>query len=75
VSATYSLYYIFGKYILPRYAPQFWLYPYRLGQLGCSTGIFRPSSMAVWLAVTGLAVFSPIAYQLYYAGLRHIEAS
>jgi drug/metabolite transporter (DMT)-like permease len=37
---------------------------------------FGPRPWPAWLAVTTLAIASTyIAYQLYYAGLRHIEAS
>jgi drug/metabolite transporter (DMT)-like permease len=76
--ATYSLYYIFGKYILPRY-PTTTIMALALpfGAVGLAPLVsFAPRPWPAWLAVIGLAVVSTyIAYQLYYAGLRHIEAS
>jgi drug/metabolite transporter (DMT)-like permease len=76
--ATYSLYYIFGKYILPRYSATTVLaLSLPIGAVGLAPLVsFAPHPWPAWLAIIGLAVFSTyIAYQLYYAGLRHIEAS
>ncbi len=76
--ATYALYYIFGKYILPRYQTvTVMALAMPIGALGLAPLVnFGPRPIPAWLAVFGLAVVSTyIAYQLYYAGLRHIEAS
>lgn len=76
--ATYALYYLFGKYILPRY-PTVTIMALALpvGALGLAPFVaFGPRPGSAWLAVTLMAVASTyIAYQLYYAGLRHVEAS
>jgi drug/metabolite transporter (DMT)-like permease len=76
--ATYALYYLFGKYILPRYQTvTVMALAMPIGAVGLAPMVsfgFRP--WPAWLAVAGLAVISTyVAYQLYYAGLRHIEAS
>jgi drug/metabolite transporter (DMT)-like permease len=76
--ATYALYYLFGKYVLPRYQTiTVMALAMPIGAMGLAPLVsfgFRP--LSAWLAVTGLAVISTyLAYQLYYAGLRHIEAS
>jgi drug/metabolite transporter, DME family len=76
--ATYALYYIFGKYILPRYQTiTVMALVMPIGAVGLAPLVsFGARPLPAWLAVTGLAVFSTyIAYQLYYAGLRHVEAS
>jgi len=77
-SATYALYYIFGKYILPRYQTvTIMALALPTGAVGLAPFVsFQAHPWPAWLAVGGLAVISTyIAYQLYYAGLRHIEAS
>jgi drug/metabolite transporter (DMT)-like permease len=76
--ATYALYYIFGKYILPRYQTiTVMALAMPIGAVGLAPLVsFGPRPLSAWLAVAGLAVISTyLAYQLYYAGLRHIEAS
>ncbi len=76
--ATYALYYIFGKYILPRYhAVTIMALALPVGAIGLAPFItFGVRPLPAWLAVAGLALISTyIAYQLYYAGLRHVEAS
>ena len=76
--ATYALYYIFGKYILPRYQTvTIMALALPAGAVGLAPFVsFRIHPWPAWLAVGGLAVISTyIAYQFYYAGLRHIEAS
>lgn len=76
--ATYALYYIFGKYILPRYQTiTIMALAMPIGAIGLVPLVsFGPRPWPAWLAVTSLAVISTyFAYQLYYAGLRHIEAS
>lgn len=76
--ATYALYYIFGKYILPRYQTiTVMALAMPIGAVGLAPLVsFGSRPLPAWLAVTGLAVVSTyIAYQLYYAGLRHVEAS
>jgi len=76
--ATYALYYIFGKYILPRYQTvTIMALALPTGAVGLAPFVtFNAHPWPAWLAVGGLAVISTyIAYQLYYAGLRHIEAS
>jgi drug/metabolite transporter (DMT)-like permease len=76
--ATYALYYLFGKYILPRYQTvTVMALAMPIGAVGLAPLVsFGPRPWPAWLAVAGLAVVSTyVAYQLYYAGLRHIEAS
>jgi drug/metabolite transporter (DMT)-like permease len=76
--ATYALYYLFGKYILPRYQTiTVMALAMPIGAVGLAPLVsFGPRPLPAWLAVLGLAVISTyLAYQLYYAGLRHIEAS
>lgn len=76
--ATYALYYIFGKYILPRYhAVTIMALAMPVGAVGLAPFVdFGSRPPAAWLAVVGLALISTyIAYQFYYAGLRHVEAS
>jgi drug/metabolite transporter (DMT)-like permease len=76
--ATYALYYLFGKYILPRYQTiTVMALAMPIGAVGLIPFVsFGPRPLPAWLAVAGLAIVSTfIAYQLYYAGLRHIEAS
>ncbi len=76
--ATYSLYYIFGKYFLPRYqTTTIMALALPIGAVGLAPLVsFAPHPLPAWLAVASLAVVSTyLAYQLYYAGLRHLEAS
>ena len=76
--ATYALYYIFGKYILPRYqAVTIMALAMPVGAIGLAPFItFGPRPWPAWLAMVTLALISTyIAYQLYYAGLRQVEAS
>lgn len=75
---TYALYYIFGKYILPTYqAVTVMALALPAGAVGLLPFFsFGARPWPAWLAVIGLASISTyIAYQLYYAGLRHVEAS
>jgi drug/metabolite transporter (DMT)-like permease len=76
--ATYALYYVFGKYILPRYQTvTVMALAMPVGAIGLAPFVtFGPRPWPAWLAVVALAIISTyIAYQLYYAGLRHVEAS
>jgi DME family drug/metabolite transporter len=75
---TYALYYIFGKYILPTYqAVTVMALALPAGALGLLPFFsFASRPWPAWLAVIILALFSTyLAYQLYYAGLRRLEAS
>ena len=75
---SYSSYYIFGKWALSRYSPvtlNAFVMP--LGALGLLPFVdFAPKSPAVWGLLALLAVLSTyVAYSLYYAGLKRVEAS
>jgi drug/metabolite transporter, DME family len=76
--AAYASYYLFGKWVLHRYAPVTifaWVLP--LGAAGLLPFVdFAPKSPAVWgwLLVLGL-LSTYLAYLAYYSGLRRVEAS
>ena len=75
---SYSSYYIFGKWALSRYGSvtiNAFVMP--LGALGLLPFVaFAPKAPAVWGLLALLAVLSTYAaYSLYYAGLKHVEAS
>jgi len=77
-AAAYASYYLFGKWVLGRYAPVTifaWVLP--IGALGLAPFVtFAAKSPAVWasLAVLGL-VSTYLAYLVYYTGLARTEAS
>lgn len=75
---TYALYYIFGKRYLHRYStPTLFLYALPVGALAM-TPFFRFSAhpWQAWAAVLCVAFVSTyLAYSIYYAGLRHLEAT
>jgi len=73
----YSLYYIFGKYLGPKYsAATVFFYILPLGALCLVPWLhFSPKSWTAWWALVWLAVLSTYgAYHCYYAGLKHLEA-
>lgn len=77
--ASYASYYLFGKWVLHRYAPVTvfaWVLP--LGALGLLPLVrFAPDKPAeawAWLVVLSL-VSTYLAYLVYYTGLRRTEAS
>jgi DME family drug/metabolite transporter len=75
---TYALYYIFGKRFLSRYrTPVIFMYALPVGGLVLwPLTTFTAKTPLAWLAilVCGL-VATYAAYSLYYAGLRHMEAT
>ena len=76
--AAYASYYLFGKWVLDRYAPVTvfaWVLP--VGALGLLPFVtFAPKSPAVWGWLLVLALASTyLAYLVYYTGLRRTEAS
>ncbi len=75
---SYASYYIFGKWILKRYAPvTIFAIILPMGALGLWPLVeFSPKSMAVWLTIGLLALVSTYAaYLVYYSGLQLVEAS
>ncbi|MDZ7704034.1 MAG: DMT family transporter [Trueperaceae bacterium] len=75
---SYASYYIFGKWILKRYAPvTIFAIILPMGALGLWPLVeFSPKSMAVWLTIGLLALVSTYAaYLIYYTGLQLVEAS
>lgn len=79
--ASYSTYYLFGKWALRRYAPvTIYAYVMPLGALGLVPFIgfeaLRVATPAVWLDIGLMSLLSTYgAYLVYYTGLRTIEAS
>lgn len=79
--ASYSTYYLFGKWALRRYAPvTIYAYVMPLGALGLVPFIgfeaLQVASTAVWLDIGLMSLLSTYgAYLVYYTGLRTIEAS
>ncbi len=76
--ATYALYYIFGKYILPRYPTStIMALALPIGAVGLTPLVtLKSHPWPAWAAVAALAVINTyLAYQLYYAGLRQLPAS
>jgi DME family drug/metabolite transporter len=77
--AAYASYYLFGKWILHRYAPVTifaWVMP--MGALGLLPLVsFAPErSLWAWFWIALMALLSTyVAYALYYAGLRLVTAS
>lgn len=75
---TYALYYIFGKYYLSRYrTPTLFLYALPVGALSLLPFVrFTRPTLAGALPCLALAVLSTYgAYSIYYAGLKHLEAT
>ncbi|MFO7597518.1 MAG: EamA family transporter [Desulfocurvibacter africanus] len=75
---TYALYYIFGKRYLGRYStPTLFLYALPVGALVVSPFFrFEAHPLQAWVAVAVLAFVSTyLAYSIYYAGLKHLEAT
>ncbi|MFO8151602.1 MAG: DMT family transporter [Trueperaceae bacterium] len=77
--ASYASYYLFGKWVLHRYAPVTvfaWVLP--LGALGLLPLVRfapdKPPEVWAWLVVLSL-VSTYLAYLVYYTGLRRTEAS
>lgn len=75
---AYALYYVFGKRYLGRYeTPTLFLYSMPVG-LAAMAGFFHFGGHPpqAWVAVGVLAVCCTyLAYTVYYAGLRHLEAT
>jgi drug/metabolite transporter, DME family len=76
--ASYASYYLFGKWVLARYATvTIYAVVLPIGALGLLPFIrFAPKGPEVWLLLVGIALVSTyLAYLLYYTGLRTVEAS
>jgi drug/metabolite transporter (DMT)-like permease len=76
--ASYAAYYLFGKWVLHRYAPvTIFAVVLPLGALGLLPFVeFVPKDPAVWAWLTALGLVSTyLAYLVYYTGLRATEAS
>jgi len=79
--ASYSSYYLFGKWVLRTYAPvTVFAYVMPLGALGLLplVGFEALTSVgsSAWLDISLMALLSTyLAYLVYYTGLRTIEAS
>jgi DME family drug/metabolite transporter len=75
---TYALYYIFGKRFLTRYAtPTLFLYALPLGAALLAPAVdFQHKTPQAWGGLFLLAALSTYgAYSVYYAGLKHLEAT
>ncbi|NDV18782.1 EamA family transporter [Pseudodesulfovibrio sp. JC047] len=75
---TYALYYIFGKKFLYRYAtPTIFVYALPFGAALLFPFVtFADKTPQAWLLLIGLAlVTSYIAFSLYYAGLKRLDAT
>lgn len=75
---SYASYYIFGKWVLARYAPvTVYAFVLPIGALGLLPFVdFAPKTLSVWGLLLLLAVVSTYAaYGLYYTGLGRVEAS
>lgn len=75
---TYASYYLFGKWVLARYAPvTIFAVVLPIGALGLLPFVdFGPKDAVAWLLLLGLALTSTyLAYLAYYSGLRSLEAS
>ena len=77
--ASYASYYLFGKWVLDRYAPVTvfaWVLP--IGALGLLPLVRfapdKPPTVWAWLIVLSL-VSTYLAYLVYYTGLRRTEVS
>lgn len=76
--ASYAAYYLFGKWVLHRYAPvTIFAVVLPLGALGLLPFVeFAPKDLAVWGWLVALGLVSTyLAYLIYYTGLRASEAS
>ena len=75
---SYASYYIFGKWVLRRYAPvTIYALVLPIGALGLLPLVsFAPKPPHVWGLLILLAFLSTyLAYLVYYLGLKHVEAS
>ena len=75
---SYASYYIFGKWVLRRYAPvTIYAVVLPIGALGLLPLVhFHAKTAHTWLLLMALALVSTyLAYLAYYTGLRTIEAS
>ncbi len=75
---TYALYYLFGKIYLQRYeTPTLFAYAMPAGALSLLPLIsFHRPEPAAWGAIAFLTICSTyLAYLIYYAGLRRLEAT
>jgi DME family drug/metabolite transporter len=75
---TYAMYYIFGKGRLRRYpTPVLFLHGLPLGALLLLPFVeFSPKTPGAWVAIVTVSLLSTWgAYSVYYAGLRHLEAT
>lgn len=75
---AYASYYLFGKWVLARYAPvTVFAVVLPIGALGLLPFVtFAPKDALAWtLLVTLSLVATYLAYLAYYSGLRHVEAS
>ena len=75
---AYASYYLFGKWVLVRYAPvTVFAVVLPIGALGLAPFVdFTPKDAIVWLLLITLALVSTyLAYLVYYTGLRQVEAS
>lgn len=78
---SYASYYLFGKWILARYAPvTIYAVVMPLGALGLAPLVrfeaVRLATPAMWLDLVLMALLSTyLAYLVYYTGLRRTEAS
>jgi drug/metabolite transporter (DMT)-like permease len=79
--ASYSSYYLFGKWALRTYAPvTVFAYVMPIGALGLLPFVgfeaLTSAGSAAWLDIVPMALLSTyLAYLVYYTGLRTIEAS
>jgi drug/metabolite transporter (DMT)-like permease len=79
--ASYSSYYLFGKWALRTYAPvTVFAYVMPIGALGLLPFVgfeaLTIAGSAAWLDIVPMALLSTyLAYLVYYTGLRTIEAS
>ena len=75
---SYASYYLFGKWVLARYAPvTVFALVLPIGAVGLLPFVtFGPKSAFAWLLLVTLSITSTyLAYLAYYSGLRHVEAS
>lgn len=76
--ASYAAYYLFGKWVLHRYAPvTIFAVVLPIGALGLWPFVdFAPKDPTVWAWLIALGLVSTyLAYLVYYTGLRATEAS
>ncbi len=75
---SYASYYLFGKWVLARYAPvTIYALVLPLGALGLLPLVhFHAKRPETWLLLAALALISTyLAYLAYYSGLKRVEAS